>query len=230
MAEAGKHVWIIPLIVGILAIGSLFAPATSMNYMGVVTDVLWMWGFYILNAPTVPEYIAHFIQNPLIITISIVSTALIAVSGLLLIIFAAKKRLRPIRNISIVAAILIIASEILWLIFVSLFFPFNNYSFWSGYPGNFWRFCYYMWCIKMHSVGFGIIGGFLAAALAFLGVGLANYYLKERPQKVPKTTKPIVSSEEKGVIAKTELLFCSECGAKIEDSNLKFCGNCGHEF
>ena len=101
-----------------------------------------------------------------------------------------------------------------------------------GVTLTFWRlsYPYYGISLSIHKVGFGVIGGFIAAVLSFLGVGLAQYYSKQRPEIIPKPIEPVLPSEEKGPVTKAELLFCSECGAKIEDPNLKFCGNCGHEF
>ena len=233
MAEAKRLIWLIPLIGGILAIvATIAAPAVSMMFMGMARDNLWMWGFYTLEAGA--ESVAHFIPNPLALLTSILSTVLIIVSGVLLILFAVLSRkgskLIRVRNISIIAGILILAGEILWLILVPANFPFSQYTFWSGYPGTFWKLCYGMVCFNMHNVGFGIIGGFMAAGLTFLGVGMTSYYSKERPEKVIKAKEPVLPSEEKGTVTKTELLFCSECGSKIEDPNLKICTNCGHKF
>lgn len=236
MADIKKKIWIIPLIGGILAIvATIAAPAVSMNFMGLARDSFWMWGFYTLEATMPgPESVAHFIPNLLALITSIVTTALIVVSGILLIVFAITSRKRSkltlVRNISIIAGILILAGEILWLIMVPANFPYTQYGFWTGYPGTFWKLCYGPMCFNMHGVGFGIIGGFIAAGLTFLGVGLASYYSKERPEKVIKAKKPVLPSEEKGTVSKTELLFCSECGSKIEDPNLKVCTNCGHKF
>ncbi|MFX1460616.1 MAG: hypothetical protein ACFFBT_14215, partial [Promethearchaeota archaeon] len=218
MTDPKKYIWLIPLIGGIIAIVATIAtPAVSMVFMGMARDSLWMWGFYTLDAG--PDSITHFIPNIAISITSLVVTALIVVSGILLILFAVLSRkgtkLRRVRNISIITGILILAGEILWLIIVPANFPFEQYSFWSGYPGTFWKLCYGVVCFNMHNVGFGIIGGFLAAGLAFLGVGLATYYSKERPEKVIQAKEPVLPSEEKGTVTKTELLFCSECGTKI---------------
>ncbi len=236
MADVKRFIWLIPLIGGILAIiATIATPAVSMNFMGMARDNLWMWGFYTLEAAMPgPESVAHFIPNLLGLIISIVVTALIVVSGILLILFAVLSRkgsrLKLVRNMSIIAGVLIIAGEILWLIMVPANFPYDQYGFWSGYPGDFWKYCYGPICLNMHNVGFGIIGGFMAAGLAFLAVGMATYYSKERTEKVTKVKEPILPSEEKSTVTKTELLFCSECGSKIEDPNLKVCTNCGHKF
>ncbi|MFX0026375.1 MAG: zinc ribbon domain-containing protein [Candidatus Hermodarchaeota archaeon] len=240
MAETRKHIWIIPLITGILVLFAvLITPAAYMAipYYSISAN-LWLWGLY-----SPPPYggwwnNGDFVPSPLVMIPSIVTTALIILSGTLLIIFAIvgkkRSRLSGIRNISIVSGILILASEIIWLILVPLFFPMEHY--WPPLPLGvvltFWRlsYPYYGIGISIHRVGFGIIGGFIAAVLSFLGVGLAHYYSKQRPEIISKPIEPTLISEEKTPVAKTELLFCTECGAKIEDPNMKFCGNCGHEF
>ena len=237
MAEARNYIWIIPLIAGILVLlATLLAPAVYMNFYGYLFDNLWLWGLY---AP--PPFgglwnSGEFVPSPLVMIPSIVTTALIVVSGILLIIFAiigkVRSRLSGIRNISIISGILILASEILWLILVPLFFPMEYY--WGtvpyGFTLTFWRIGYMGTYITIHSVGFGIIGGFIAAGLSFLGVGLAHYYSKQRPEIIPKPIEPVLPSEKIKPMAKDNWLFCPECGAKIEDPNLKFCGKCGHEI
>ena len=112
MAEARNHIWIIPLIAGILVLfATLIFPAAYMNLMGYITDNLWLWGLY-----AAPPYGSplEFVPSPLVMIPSIVTTALIVVSGILLIIFAiigkARSKLSGIRNISIVSGILILAS------------------------------------------------------------------------------------------------------------------------
>ena len=240
MAEARNYIWIIPLIAGVLVlIVTLLAPAAYMNWGAYGYSIkanLWLWGLY-----SPPPYggwwnSGEFVPSPLVMIPSIVTTALIVVSGILLIIFAiigkARSKLSGIRNISIVSGILILASEILWLILVPLFFPMEDY--WGVVPPTmtltFWNISYMGVSISIHQVGFGIIGGFIAAGLTFLGVGLAHHYSKQRPEKVAKTIEAVLPSEKTEPIVKGDFLFCSECGAKIEDPNLKFCGNCGHEF
>ncbi len=238
MTETRNYIWIIPLIAGILAIVSLLAPAAYFNfrfYGYSIMDNLWLWGLY--AAPPYGSPV-EFVPSPLVMIPSIVTTALIALSGILLIVFAAKAKgrseLLPVRNVSIMAGVLILASEILWLILVPLFFPIEAY--WGTVPPGmtltFWTlsYPYYGLSISIHNVGFGIIGGFIAAVLSFIGMGAAHYFSKQRPEKIPKTVVPATPIEKVEPIAKTDFLFCSECGAKIEDPNLKFCGNCGHEF
>ncbi|MFX0018301.1 MAG: zinc ribbon domain-containing protein [Promethearchaeota archaeon] len=237
MTEARDYIWIIPLIAGILAIVSLLAPAAYFNfrfYAYSIMDNLWLWGLY--AAPPYGSPV-EFVPSPLVMIPSIVTTALIAVSGILLIVFAAKGKsgsdLLPVRNVSIITGILILASEILWLILVPLFFPIEVY--WGGLPPSyeitFWSISYYgIHIMTIHNVGFGIIGGFIAAALSFIGMGAAHYFSKQRPEKISKSIEPILPSEKVEPTGKTDFIFCPECGAKIEDPNLKFCGNCGYEF
>ena len=236
MTEGRKYVWIIPLIAGILAIVSLLAPAAyfSFSYYGYsILDNLWLWGLYAAPPYGTP---VEFVPSPLVMIPSIITTALIAISGILLIVFAAKARSRsellPVRNVSILAGVLILASEILWLILVPLFFPMEDY--WGtvppGFELTFWSISYLGMSIRIHNVGFGIIGGIIAAVLSFVGMGTAHYFSKQRPEKISKTVVPVTPSEKLEPIDKSDFIFCPECGVKIEDPNLKFCGNCGHEF
>ncbi|MFX1295437.1 MAG: zinc ribbon domain-containing protein [Promethearchaeota archaeon] len=242
-----RNIFIIPLIAGILVIISIFTPATFMTYSGT-RDYLWLWGLYILDAGSV--HISGFMGE--IIHPSYISSILIGTGGILLIIYAIKlklgrKEFKNMRDISIFSIILIIVGEILWLILIPLFFPTEAFlgPFLPGEILSFWRF-YYIGNTPIHYIGFGIIGGLIAAGLSFISVGATHHYSKEElikiprkvevPEKViaqekmPKAEKPILISEMIAPVTTGDFNYCPECGTKIEIPNANFCTECGHQF
>ncbi len=238
-----RNVFIIPLIAGILVIISVFTPATFMTYGGT-KDFLWLWGFYILDDPFLDIHLRGFMVQ--VIHPSYISSILIGTGGIILIIYAIKLRLgrkefKNMRDISILTAILIIAGEILWLVLVPLFFPTEDFLGLS-LPGDilsFWRF-HYIGDTPLHYIGFGIIGGFIAAGLSFISIIVTHHYSKEElikipervkvPEKMPEAEKQILPPKTVAPITSAEFKYCPECGTQIEGPNANFCTNCGHQF
>jgi hypothetical protein len=168
----------------------------------------------------------EFVTEPLVLIPSLVSTCLFIIGGILLLVTAMRLKSRNLEQVniktpSILAGVVILIAEILWLSMVPTFFPMTKY--YPGYPGTFWTFTY----MSFHTVGFGIIGGFLSAVIAFGGAGAAQYYSKEREVKVPDKKDKILLTKEPTTSETPELKFCPECGAEIEDPDIKFCGKCG---
>ena len=232
MTDFKKYIWVFPIIVGILAIVSLLTPVVSMNLFGVATANLWMWDLYIYNFIGLLVG-TDFITEPMVMIPSLIATSLIAIGGVgSLVTGIILKRNDEIRKGIIPSAlmgILFIVAELLWLIVVPLNFPIDDYLGPAplGTSYDFWNINIAGLNISLHTVNFGLIGGFLAAGLAFGAAGAAHYYSKEReviiPEKkeiVPMTKKPTASETSK-------LKFCQECGAEIEDPDVKFCGKCG---
>ncbi len=146
-----------------------------------------------------------------------------------------KKKTRELADIktkSIAARLLFITAEILWLIMVSLFFPIGRFL---GPPEigmtyTFWSVNFLFLSIPLHTVGFGVIGGFLSAVLSLIGTGAASYYSKPRSTKT--TTEKELDPPKKKETSSTEstIKFCPECGSELKPPLPKFCGDCGYEL
>ena len=170
---------------------------------------------------------------------SLATSILLVLGGILLILFGIilkrKEELRKVRIPSLVAGVIFIVAEILWLILVPALFPIQKFLAHLGAPPpgityGFWNMSSMGINIPIHSVSFGIIGGFLAAAVAFIGAGVAHYYSKERKVKIPGKKEVMPPTKEPSPPVKADFNTCPECGAIIEDPEKKFCGNCGFEF
>jgi hypothetical protein len=236
MAKIKDYIWVFPLVAGVLAIASLLAPAASMNVMGMMTANLWYWDLYTYNYS---GYLigTEFIMEPIVLTFSMIATAIFTVSGILLLITGIRSRNRDIElkrmvNPLIAFGVLNAVSTLLWLILVPTFFPIEDFLGPPppGYTYDFWSMSYMGMQITLHSISFGVIGGFLSAGVAIGGGAAANYYSKEREMKIPEKKEIISPTEESRPSEEAKFEFCPECGAKIEDSETKFCGKCGFEF
>ena len=236
MADIKKYIWIIPLVAGIFALIAVVTPAVSMNFLGMLTANLWFWGLYLYDYTGFFSG-TDFIMDPLVLIPSLITTILISLSGVLLVAAGAKlkrdnNKLGFVRNFSAISGVLILIGEILWLVMVPMFFPMAYYwdAVFAPYPYTFWTLNMGIINMNLHAAGFGVIGGFIAAGMAFGAVGAASYYSKERPMKTPKKKEVTPMTKETTSEKEAELKFCPECGAKIEDPNIKFCGKCGFEF
>ncbi len=235
MAEAKNYIWLFPIIAGVLVFVTIVTPAGTMNVLGMFTGNLWLWGFYIYDYMGLATG-AEFLTDPLIIIPSLITTSLLAISGVLLILVGGllkkNKDLRKIIRPSIFLGVLCILSEIIWLATVPLNFPLEEYLGPAppGYSYTFWSMSYMGMSISLHNASFGIVGGFLTAILAICGAGAAYYYSKEREPKVLDKIETKIP-EEKVIHAElAKPKFCPECGAQIDDPSIKFCGNCGYQF
>jgi len=237
MTDVKKYVWVIPIIAGILAIISLLTPVASLNYMGMLSANLWMWDLYIYNFSGVlgPSG-TGFVTESMVMIPSLIATSLIAIGGVgCLVTGAILKNNDELRKGIIPSALmglLLIVGELVWLILVPTNFPMTDY-FGIVPPGGtltFWNMSFMGISLNLHTVSFGLIGGFLAAIIAFGGAGATNYYSKERDVKVPKKKESISPTKEPIASETPELKFCPECGAELEDTDIKFCGKCGFDL
>ena len=232
MTDVKKYIWAVPIIGGIFAIVALLTPVASMNLslpgMSVRAD-LWLWGLYDYNFAGI-DVGSDFIM----LGGSVIITLIIASGGILLIgsSVGLRKNLRNVRNFSIIAGMLILVAELLWVIVVPTGFPMEQY--WGIVPPGvtltFWTFSYMGVSLTLHAVGFGFIGGILAVVIAFGGAGAAHYYSKEREVIVPEKKEISPPTKEPIVSETPELKFCPECGAELEDPDIKFCGKCGFDL
>ncbi len=236
MAQVKNYVWVFPIFGAVLAFISIVTPAASMNYMGILTANLWLWGLYNYNFGGILVG-TDFMTELMVLIPSLIATVLVALGGILLIGsgIGLKKnieRLRNVRNFSIIAGFLILVAEVLWLIMVPTFFPIEYYLGPPppGYTYNFWSMSFNSVSIPLHSAGFGVIGGFMSAGISLGGAGAAHYYSKERPEKIREKKEPMPPTEKETPSEKPSLEFCPECGAEIEDPSIKFCGKCGFDF
>jgi len=228
MAEVRDYVWLFPLTGGIIALISLVTPAVSVTLMGLISGSLWFWGLYTYNYGGM-YYGTEFVMDSLVLIPSLITTCLLVIGAVLLLVAALNLRRKNLQQVkigtlSILGGAVILVALLLWLFTVPTFFPLQTY--YPGYPGTFWNYI----GNSFHSVGFGIIGGFLSAIISFVGAGAARYYSKERVVTIPKEKKIMPSTGEQKPQLKSELKYCPECGAKIEDPNTKFCGKCKFQF
>jgi len=191
MTEVKKYIWVLPVIVGILAIVSLVTPVASMDYMGMgmLTANLWMWDLYTYNFSSVSVG-TEFVTELMVMIPSLIATSLIAIGGVVSLVYGLRLRkngdVRKIITPSALMGILFIAGELLWLILVPVNFPMETYFGPLPPEITFWNYSAMGMTVSMHTMGFGLIGGFLAAVLAFIAVGVARYYSKEREVIVPE--------------------------------------------
>jgi hypothetical protein len=235
MAETKDYVWLFPTIAGILVFITLFTPAGSMNLFGIFTANLWIWDLYVYDYSGLVVG-SEFITDPLIMIPSFITTGLLAISGTLIIIFGVLlKRNKDLRKIvvpSILLGALFIISEIIWLTIVPLNFPLEDYLGPAppGYTYTFWSMSYMGITVTLHNIGFGVVGGFLAAILAFSGAGAAYYYSKKPKVTIQDKIETKTSVETKIPLEVAKLKYCPNCGVEIDDLSLKFCGICGYKL
>lgn len=183
MSEIKVKVWTFPVIVGTLAILSLLTPVASFSFMGESIANLWMWDLYVYDYGGAVVG-SEFISEPLVMIPSLIATSLIVIAGVGSIISGLLLRksnnLRKFAIPTALLGILFIVGELVWLVLVPANFPIEAYL---GPPPlggimDLWSMTYMGTRVSLHTMGFGIIGGFLAGGLAFGEMGAAFYYSK----------------------------------------------------
>lgn len=183
MSEIKIKVWIFPVIAGTLAILSLLTPVASFNYMGETVANLWMCGLYVYDYGGVVVG-TEFISEPMVIIPSLIATSLIVIAGVTSIMSGIRLRksdnLRKFVIPNALLGILFIVGELVWFVLVPANFPMEAYL---GPPPlggilDLWSMTYMGTSIPIHTMGFGLIGVFLAGSLAFVEMGLALHYSK----------------------------------------------------
>ena len=237
MTEIRDYIWVFPIVAGVFTVVSLLAPALSYSFLGYISTNLWFWGLYNYNFVTVYTGTV-FVTETMVIVSSLITTGILATGGILLLLSGMANKsgrfeLKTVRNLSLLCGVLIIISDIFWLIMVPMNFPIETY-----FPNpdpltitiTFWNMSIMGTPFPLHGVGFGVIGGFISAGIAFGSMGAAHYYSKERPVKIPEKKDVMPPTKEPSPPIKAEFDTCPECGAKVEDPSTKFCGKCGFEF
>ena len=183
MSEIKIKIWVFPVIVGALALLSLITPVASLNFMGVEVANLWMWGLYVYDYGGVVVG-TEFVSDPMVMIPSLIATSLIVIAGVGSIVSGLLVRKSDkIRKIVIPTAlmgILFIAGALVWFVLVPANFPIEAYL---GPPPlggtmDLWSLNYMGTSTPLHTIGLGLIGGFLAGVLAFGTMGAALYYSK----------------------------------------------------
>lgn len=181
MSEIKIKVWVFPVITGALAILSLLTPVASLNFMGVEVANLWMWDLYVYDYGGVVVG-AEFISDPTVMIPSLIATSLIVIAGVASItsglLIRKSDNVRKIVIPSALMGILFITGALVWFALVPANFPIEAYL---GPPPlggtmDLWSMTYMGTRVSLHTMGFGLIGVFLAGGLAFGTMGLALYY------------------------------------------------------
>ena len=184
MTDAKKNIWFFPVIVGILVIVSLLTPVASFNFIGAVVANLWIWDLYIYDYGGVVVG-TEFISEPMVMIPSLIATSLIAIGGVIGIVSGLLLR-RSDNNRKVVApsalmGILFIVGALIWFVLVPTNFPMESYLGPPPFPGgtmDLWSLNYMGTSTSLHTMGFGLIGVFLAGILSFGCIGAAIYYSK----------------------------------------------------
>ncbi len=217
MGDNTEHIWILPLIGGIVALIGLLTPAASVSILYNSVQV-WMWGLFSIRQFDYLQlgYITttRFTQSPVELIISISATLLVFSGALGLVSSANSSRKTGITGKKwITPSILLIVGALVWIIGIEI-------STQIDVGMSFWEYI---------NPGFGVIGPFLGAILSLIGYAAAKMS--------PKRPKEVITLKESESLAPYDysqvphsFKFCPDCGEKVVDINQQFCVNCGFNF
>ncbi|MFX1321818.1 MAG: hypothetical protein ACFFAQ_09240 [Promethearchaeota archaeon] len=227
MADIKDYLWVFPIVGAIFGIITFLAPAADWTYSygGYISIdwYCWIWGLTSVSASYGPYSTNEFglITDNMVLAVSIISTIIIAIGIVVLIIGGVLSKRSTQYNMNLIimssiGALLLLIGPIIWLIgadwpIIGEITTPPGYDFWDWFDVN-----------------FGIIAPFIGTAIAFIGVGLYYYYLKEKAGiREPKRE---VGEKEPVKEKPATLKFCPECGQKIEQEGVTVCPSCGFKF
>lgn len=154
-----KYLWLVPLSGGILSLLSVFSPA-SYFMVGPIFIHIWMWGLAVNNAGI------GFSGQIEVLVSGIVFTLFILICSILIIVITIqiKKETRKVdefKNFWISSGLIVILSSIAWIIMIESV---------ALSPPVWWGF---------FSLGFAVIGPFIAGALLIATVFIDRYLKKK---------------------------------------------------
>ncbi|MFX1573206.1 MAG: hypothetical protein ACFFB0_10690 [Promethearchaeota archaeon] len=151
--------WIITIIGELIALTSIFTPATTWNPAGSFA-IQWMFQLGLRTEPFIEFGLWR--TDPGLLSLSIILSVIIFASALsiitLTIIYKRSSRDYPkLRWMWLLSAVLIAISTLVWIIMMELFYNAAGSSHWESYHPN-----------------FGVIGPFIAAGLIIAAFFLAK--------------------------------------------------------
>jgi len=226
--EIKNHIWIIPLIAGILLIIAIFTPTAHFD-SGVITWDFWMWNLTWLRLARDEPLIISFVSEGDYIILSMITTiavVLFAINLFILSIISKRKNFNKtiFELVSILSAILTISFIVYYIIAMGIAFldgvTIGGFTFPAGMQ---------FWGLFGAAPSFGIFLTFASAVLSFIGVGLLEYLENRKNDIIP----PNLDISQKHIPYSRRIgrpNFCTKCGKKIPHTNVKFCTNCGIKF
>lgn len=160
MSYFKKNLWLLPIIGSLIALISLFTPATTLYYLGSFS-IQWMFQLGLRLEPVI-EFILWREEFPLLflsITLSLINFA----SSIILILLTLKykrnsKSYLKLKKYWLLFGMLIVLSTLTWIIKMEVFYN----ILWGA---SHWQF---------YSPNFGVIGPFIGSTLIIVGFFLVK--------------------------------------------------------
>jgi hypothetical protein len=218
MASIRDYAWAFSLTGGVIALIALLTPAANISDY-YTSMYYWMWGLRSVQAYYYGS-LTNFAQDPIEVSISLISSAivLICIIGIILSASKSRKKMDFAKKKSWLSlSILLIIGTIIWMVGIEVFYRATAFgiSFWGYF-----------------NPGFGIIGIFLGAGLTIIGYGVSKMSPRQ-PREVILPMKKAFPTPRKSfgeASEATPFKFCPNCGHKIVNVYNRFCTNCGIEF
>ena len=227
MADIKDYLWVFPIIGAVLGIITFLAPAAdwTMSAYGYSIDwYCWIWGLSSFAASTGYGSTSELglITDNVVLTVSIISTIIIAIGVVALIIGGGISKRSTQYNMNVIimssiGALLLLIGPIIWLIGAD----WPTVGDITSPPGeDFWDW---------FNVNFGIITPFIGAVIAVPGI-IGHWYVFKYEGGIREPRKEIIGEKAIPMKPSPALSFCPECGQKIMYKESKHCSSCGYEF
>ena len=162
-----KYLWLVPLSGGILSLLSVFSPASYL-IVGPLFTHFWMWGLTVGGIGFTVTGISFSLQIEVLVS-GLLFTLFILICSILTIILAMKikkgtRKVDELENFWISSGLIVILSSIAWIIMI------ESVAIAPYHPPEWWGY---------YSLGFAVIGPFIAGALLIATVFIERYLKKK---------------------------------------------------